>query len=318
MTRNGHFEFIQEYIRDAIKVCNTGSTQLIINADDPYIAALASTNAVSFGIKNTINQHTNVEKGTYDDGAFCPVCKARMSYIWRIAAHYGNYRCTICGFHRPQPDIEVSDLDFETGEITIIPNAGLKTPIEQQKQIKTHLKPPSFNSAYNLAAAVAVALEAGLNPDDTAKALDCYEHKGGRTVSFKAGSRKGIFLISKHENSLSYNQTFTWIAGQKKPSTVIIMVDRISRKYYTSETSWLWDVNVDILADENIKEIALVGHYSNELMARFTLSKVPPEKYIQLPDEEALHDYISQCKTDSIYAVTCFADKAKLLKAVQS
>ena len=353
LTRNGHHEFIQDCIRAAIEECRGGGspdTLLVLNADDPYVASLADA---KFGMRNSefgieerseepvtpfsrgnrfvwfgmsremaINSEFRIPNSElfaipnsefkaaqplYDDGAFCPVCKSRMTYEYRIAGHYGAYACNKCGLSRPKPDIEVTALDNRTGVVTIVPDS--------LDSVESHLKLPSLVGAYNLAAAVATAAAVGVNVGDAARALDGYELVGGRTVRFSSGKREGILLVSKHENSLSYNQSLAWVTKQDKPCTVIVLVDSISRKYYTGETSWLWDVDFDILADDCVKSIVLAGRYSNELMARFAMSSIDPGKIGCAADLAKLCEHVQQNTTGDIYALTCFADKMKLLKA---
>jgi len=113
---------------------------------------------------------------------------------------------------------------------------------------------------------------------------------------------------------MSYNQSMAWIVRQRKPCTVIVMVDTISRKYYTSETSWLWDVDFDILGEGCVQNVVLAGRYFNELMARFTMSAVDPGKVSYVKDMAALRSCVARRGTEPVYAITCFADKAKLLK----
>ena len=343
LTRNGHYEFISDCIRSAIEAAGAGVT-LVLNADDPYVAALwdsqseircflfgiarqADEPAIRIGIaRQTDEPPTRV--GTYDDGAFCPVCKGRMTYGYRIAAHYGAFCCGACGHSRSKPDIEVIALDLSSGGITLAQNiagqgsakqegitAALPSDIaaEPPPCFTTRLQLPGIAGAYNLAAAVAAAVVVGVGAETAALALDGYELEGGRTIRFSAGGRDGILLISKHENSLSYNQSMEWIVRQRRPCTVIVMVDSISRKYYTSETSWLWDVDFDILGGDCVRHVVLVGRYCNELMARFAMSAVEPGKITLVTDFSTLRASVEKCGAEALYAITCFADKAKLL-----
>ena len=333
LTRNGHPEFIQDCIRSAIEACQKKdgtetTTTLVLNADDPYVASLAASNASEiptswFGIKRGATtpdaqprrkQEPSEKKDNpahtaaspiYDDGAFCPECKGRMSYEYRITAHLGGYRCAECGHTRPKPAFEVTGFDYDTGLVTL-------------NKIVTSLMHTDLAGVYNLAAAIAAAAAVGINPSISASALDRYELKGGRTVRFTLGGRKGILLVSKHENSLAYNQTLEWAIGQQKPCTVIILVDAISRKYYTSETSWLWDINFDILADECVQNIILAGRYHNELAARFAMTPVKPSKISLVPDWSGLRTHTIRNTTGEIYAVTCFSDKRKISKTFKS
>lgn len=338
LTRNGHHEFIQDCIRSAIEACQMGdstnkSTTLVLNADDPYIAALAKTSDIDkvlwFGVNKDAIAVTSTASDLkydpptpnphkYDDGAFCPVCKGRMIYDYRIAAHYGSFNCGICGFSHQSPNFEVTGIDYKTGEITLDVNLGKNLDISfaptPNSYVKTHLKLPSLVGAYNLASAIAAVTTAEIAVEDAVKSMDNYELKGGRTVRFSIGGHDGILLISKHENSMSYNQNLTWIVQQQKPCTVIVLVDAISRKYYTSDTSWFWDIDFDLLGDDAVKHVVLAGRYVNELAARFALTEVDKNKIGYIADLGGLRKHLEENASGDIFVVTCFADKAKMTK----
>ena len=328
LTRNGHPEFIEDCIRASIEAAGDGA-KLVLNADDPYVAALATPQnevlwfAVKQGEKQGDGSSASPSEnngyrhiGMYDDGAFCPVCKERMTYKYRIAGHYGSYNCNACGLKRNDPEVEVAmQYSQEPSHSSLIFNTGEKMSI----------KLPSITGAYNFCAAVAIAKASGINAPDSVRALDGYELTGGRTIKLELKSgeskdeekREGLLLLSKHENSFAYDASLTWIVEQKKPCTVIVLVDAISRKYYTSETSWFWDIDFDLLADTNIKNIVLAGRYINELAARFVMSAVDQAKIGYVADLIELRGYIETKTTGDIYVLTCFSDKAKLLKAFE-
>ena len=211
--------------------------------------------------------------------------------------------------------VEITGLDSQSGEVRITASPEPLNSEPHACEIKTRLAVPSLTGAYNLAATIAAASASGVDIGDAARALDGYELKSGRTRMLSVGGRDCMLLISKHENSLSYNQSLAWAAGRGKPCTVLIFVDSISRKYYTSETSWLWDVDFDILSADTVKDIAFAGRYSNELMTRFAMTAVDPGKYRNVGDLESLREYAGQCGTEDMYVITCFADRSKLLKA---
>lgn len=310
LTRNGHHEFVLDCLYEAVRIAKDGGAQLVLSADDPYTAVLGIDEdaAVSwFGVGCGAVQSSSVS-GMYDDGAFCPRCKERMEYDYRTAAHFGGYRCNACGFTRPGADIEVTEFDTLSGEVTL---GGTGTGHDGTR---TRLAAPSLNSAYNLAAALAAAGMAGLDVKEAASSIDGYELSGGRTMHLPISKANVTLQICKHENSLAYNRCFEWITERGRECSVVIMVDSISRKYYTSETSWLWDIDFDILADECVNEIVLAGRYSGELMMRLLMSGVDLGKYCELKDTTMLRESIENFKTDDVDVITCFADKAKLLK----
>jgi len=329
LTRNGHYEFIGNCIREAINVAGK-DVKLVLNADDPYVSALAYSEDLGGGIAELISDAswfgigsdfilegsseliTTTNHYIYDDGAFCPICKSKMTYKYRVAGHYGDYSCTVCGFLRQKPNFEAEKIDYSSGETTIRINTA-----EKSRTIETTLALPSLVGAYNLTAAIATTCTAETTAEDSAKALDKYELKGGRTIQFSAYGRDGVLLIAKHENSFAYNQSLLWAVLQKKPCTIVIMVDSISRKYYTSETSWLWDIGFDILEDENVKDVVLVGKYSSELAMRFAVSAVNPQKVSCIHEPMELKNHLRKSTSGEIYAITCFSDKAKLIQSLE-
>ena len=329
LTRNGHYEFIGNCIRDAINAAGK-DIKLVLNADDPYVSALAYAEqlcdgkirllreAMWFGvgrdsvIKGKSDNTPLANNYIYDDGAFCPICKSKMTYEYRVAGHYGNYLCNACGFARQKPNFEVVKIDYKSGDISININTSNKS-----SAVETVLALPSLVGAYNTTSAIAVAQTAGVVAEDSAKALYNYELKGGRTIRFSANGRDGVLLIAKHENSFAYDQSLIWIARQEKACTVVIMVDSISRKYYTSETSWLWDISFDILEGENVKDVVLVGKYITELSMRFALSSVNQKKISYIYEPSDLKTHLRKNTNGEIYAITCFADKAKLIHSLE-
>ena len=146
--------------------------------------------------------------------------------------------------------------------------------------------------------------------------LNDFVMKNGRNVRFTAGPNEGFLITSKHENSTSYNQSLSYVAMQPEHSTLVIIVDAISRKYYTAETSWLWDISFEMLEGSRVRNIILTGKYAYDLAARFELANITTAHVIVEPDLAKMGKLIAQ-PTDKVYAVTCFSDKEKLFAHVQ-
>ena len=92
-----------------------------------------------------------------------------------------------------------------------------------------------------------------------------------------------------------------------------MIVDAVSRKYFTSETSWLWDIDFNLLDQKHIGNIILSGRYCNDLAERFAYTALSAEKWHVT---ESIPDAASELRadgTEEIYVVTCFSDRDKLL-----
>ncbi len=300
LTRNGH----PEWVYDAIKPAISPETTLVLNADDPLVSCFAKDHSPDrvkwFGL-DECPASTKEHRGVYHDGARCPVCKGRMEYSCYHYAHIGHYSCPSCGHKRHEADFAVTGLDLKEGRLTI----NGKTEIS--------LAFKSIYNVYNILAAWSVCSLAGADEGTMAGVINNYMLKNGRMVTFCLGQHKGTLLTSKHENSVAYDTNLGYIADTDKPCTVLVIVDAISRKYFTGETSWLWDIDFDRLNCEHVRRVMLYGKYCNDLAVRFKYSRVPADKIEVGEDIRTAAEYLKENGDEDVYVVTCFSDRDKLL-----
>ena len=93
----------------------------------------------------------------------------------------------------------------------------------------------------------------------------------------------------------------------------MVIVDAISRKYFTGETSWLWDIDFDLLGADHVKRVWLCGTYVNDLAMRFDYTAVDPHKVVICPAIDAAAQRLKGEGDLPLYVVTCFSDRDKLL-----
>ena len=296
LTRNGH----PESVFDAILPALHPDTELILNADDPLSScfAIGHEKVKWFGLEHCATD-TDTPTGVYHDGAYCPVCHAPMAYDYVHYNHIGAYRCTKCGHARPKPDYAATALNLTEGALTLDGRFTVKLAFR------------SIYNVYNILAAYAACRECGVEGGAIADTLSSYILKNGRMQTFRLGQHHGTLLTSKHENSIAYDTNLRYIASTNQDCTVLIIVDAVSRKYFTSETSWLWDINFDQLNVPHVKRVIISGLYRNDLAERFTFTGVQNWEVIPgIPDAAAA---IKAQGSEDLYVVTCFSDRDKLL-----
>lgn len=301
MTRNAHSEWIYDIICDAIKP----ESMLILNADDPLVS--------KFGYKRdktvyfSINENPYSSKspsGIYNDGYYCPVCRSKLKYEYFNMAHIGKYECSSCGLKTSDAVCKVTSLDLENKKVVF------------DEEYEINLAFASEYNVYNFLAAFTLSSVIGIDKQVAADALNGYILKSGRIVSYTIGNHNGMLLTSKHENSVSYNQSINYVVRTNKDCNVMILVDAISRKYYTSETSWLYDIYFDALSSGNVKKIVLAGKYAYDLAMRFDFTDIDKNIIVTEPDiDKAVADLDTNDSRD-IYVITCFSDKDKFLKRI--
>ena len=302
LTRNGHPEFVFDAIADSIH----DGTQLILNADDPLVSIFGHDrdNVVWFGADELSSDEKELNS-VYNDGAYCPICKAPMNYTTHHYNHIGHFACTSCGYRRHDTDYSVTAVDLKEGWLEL----------DGKYRISLALK--SLYNIYNILAAYTVASLVGIDGKAIAADMNDYVLKNGRVINFRLGSRKGTLLTSKHENSISYDHSLRVACACDDGADVLIIVDAVSRKYFTSDVSWLWDIDFEMLDNPNIHEIVLAGAYVNDLAVRFSYTNIPQKKIHLYESIADAADYLNSTRKEYLYTITCFSDKEKFLSKVE-
>ena len=300
LTRNGHPEWVYDAILPAIHP----DTELILNADDPLSSCFAQGHdrVKWFGL-DKCSISVDAPTGVYHDGAYCPVCHAPMTYDYVHYNHIGAYRCTSCGHAKPATDYTATAVDLDSGTLTI------------DNAVDIHLAFRSIYNVYNILAAYAACRECGVGAETARSVINNYILKNGRMQKFTLGQHHGTLLTSKHENSIAYDTNLRYVASTKEDCAVLIIVDAVSRKYFTSETSWLWDIDFDQLDKPHVKRIVLSGRYCNDLAERFSFTGMT--NWTVQPDIAAAAAELKAEGSEDLYVVTCFSDRDKLLAHVE-
>lgn len=296
LTRNGHPEWVYDAILPAIHP----DTELILNADDPLSSCFAQGhNKVKWFGLDHCSVDLPVPSGVYHDGAYCPICHAPMTYDYVHYNHIGAYRCTACDHAKPATDYTATAVDLENGTLTI------------DGVVDIHLAFRSIYNVYNILAAYAACRECGVGAETARSVINNYILKNGRMQKFTLGRHRGTLLTSKHENSIAYDTNLRYVASTKDDCAVLIIVDAVSRKYFTSETSWLWDIEFEQLNQPHVKKIVLSGRYCNDLAERFSFTDMT--NWTVQPDIAAAAAELKAEGNEDLYVVTCFSDRDKLL-----
>ena len=300
LTRNGHPEWVYDALLPAIHP----ETELVLNADDPLSSCFARGHEKVrwFGLDRCPSDQ-DAPGGVYRDGACCPVCGGPMTYDFVHYNPIGAYRCAKCGHHRPErTDFTATALDLTGGTLTL------------DGQYTVSLAFRSIYNVYNILAAYAACRLAGVDGETIVHTVSNYILKNGRMQTFTLGGRRGTLLTSKHENSIAYDTNLRYIRQEAKaPCTVLVIVDAVSRKYFTSETSWLWDIDFDLLNCPQVEKVILSGRYCNDLAERFSFTGLPREAWQVCPGIPEAAEQLASQGSGELYVVTCFSDRDKLL-----
>ncbi|MFO0955787.1 MAG: MurT ligase domain-containing protein [Candidatus Saccharibacteria bacterium] len=212
------------------------SAELILNADDPHVAALAvnRSNPVQyFGLN--LPQLTALAHDHASDVPLSPTTGAPLEYSQRYFGHIGQYAATDKSFQRPKPALQVTSLHHTADKHTEI------SFTLQKKQHKVTTRLQGVYSVYNVSAATLIAHNFGITLSDIAIALQRKQTAFGRqeTVEYRDIAMQ-FFLI---KNPTGFNQVIQAHFQQKQPHPVLIIIN--DNFADGRDVSWLWDAAIE-------------------------------------------------------------------------
>ncbi len=296
-TRNGSSAFVWKELQKGLPA----SSRLILNADDPVSALFGADrpDTLYFGVTAARLCEAPGTPHAYDDGARCPRCHAPMTYALRVESHLGDYRCAACGYAHPAPTHAVTDVD------------GGRLVLDGQVGVTPQLLNNIF--AYNLAAAYTVAVEVlGMEPEIAAAALDNHTLSNGlvnRVDRFSLDGHDGLFLLSKHENSMAWNGALKTVAALPAPAvTLVLVVDKLSRKYIANDMSWLWEIDFELLRASHVRKIVAGGAFADDVALRLLVAGIDGDAVYAEPDLDAMMALLRREAVGELCLMTCFTD----------
>lgn len=242
LDRYGEVNTIAKKWGDAIRHLPPKTT-LILNADDPQIAFLAThpkgVNINYFGInpknKTKIIQHAS-------DSTHCPNCGHKLTYNSVYFSHLGDWFCNDCGFRHPQDTFTSSP---------ICPLTGV------------------YNE-YNINAAVVTAKQIGIDNKIINSALQEFKPAFGRQEILNIDGRNVQIFLSK--NPTSFNESLKTIANLNARNLLIVLNDRIPDG---RDVSWIWDVDTEEYIDK-FKSVVISGDRAFDMGLRIKYSSEFP------------------------------------------
>lgn len=298
-TKSGSTDYL---LRELKKAMDSKST-VLLNVDDPLALVLDSKdlNSYYYGI-NDIKYAKKDNNYIGNDAYYCPRCKTKLVYSYHQFGHIGKYNCPKCKLTRQKPNYSISKIDLEKNLITI------------NNLNKINLTDNSIIYAYDMLAAYSLCNLIGVDQKNITKILNCEIEKKS-PINFKLGIDRGVLLLSEYENQISYNQNIEFIVSQKEDCSVLLFIDD---KNIGANTSWLWDISFELLADKHINEIVASGLYASDIIERLSFSGINMNKVYKINNIKEAIKHIKQNETNYVFAITNNKDKDKFIKEVDA
>src|SRR5215212_5095928 len=210
LDRYGEVDTIASAWRAALEQL-PASTTVLLNADDPAIAALGDGLPLQvhyYGLEDL--RQAGHGATHFADSQFCRRCGAPYDYSATFYAHIGHYACARCGLRRPVPHFRLERLELEGttgGRLfvsfpTDLPRAGgyagAADSANPHGYIELRLPLPGLYNALNALAATAAGLLLGVQPARIRSTLESFSAAFGRIERVDAGGKPMLLALIKN------------------------------------------------------------------------------------------------------------------------
>jgi lipid II isoglutaminyl synthase (glutamine-hydrolysing) len=275
LDRYGELELVAARWRDAVAALP--HAQLVVNGDDPQVAALARPGGRVFGLDDPRVARPALQHAA--DSKYCLRCGTPYVYAAAYVGHLGDYRCPACGHARPPLDVTAREIDLrglDGASFTL-------TSVEGEARIELRL--PGLYNVYNALAAASLALSLGLALDDVRDGLARFSAAFGRFERIAIGDRRVLMLLIK--NPAGANEAIrTLVEGAAPHVAVVALNDAIADG---RDVSWIWDVDFEPLLG-GLDRLVATGSRAAELALRFAYGGLDRDRIEVVPALDAALD----------------------------
>lgn len=270
LDRYGEVDTVAERWRDALARLSTATT-LLLNADDPAVAALADARPAGspvlyFGVEDAPAAENDDQRVHVVDTRTCPRCRQLLIFTERFYSHIGHWHCEACGFARPAPAIRARQVSFSGLEGS---HFILETPLGQT-EATVHL--PGLYNIYNALAAATAGVAMGATLPVILSALEQFKPAFGRAERIAMGGRTAHLLLAKNPTGL--NEVLRALGQDSaKHHLLFILNDNAADG---EDVSWIWDADFEQVTSK-IASLTTSGTRAYDLALRFKYAGTPPE-----------------------------------------
>jgi lipid II isoglutaminyl synthase (glutamine-hydrolysing) len=273
------------------------SARVVLNADDPAVAALADgrPGVVTFGVDDPRIGLDALPHAA--DSTRCRHCGVDLAYDLVTLGHLGHWRCPGCGLARPAPEVRATRVELDG-------TRGLSlTVATPEGDVEAELALPGLHNAYNAVAAVATARALGVPHEVIGPALARSSAAFGRAERLRMDGRELIVLLAK--NPAGANETVRTVLND--PGDLHVLMALNDRTADGHDVSWIWDVDLEPLLPR-VAALTLCGDRAYDLALRFRYAGLDPARMRVVPEiPRALDAALSGAPTGgTVYALPTY------------
>ena len=155
---------------------------------------------------------------------------------------------------------------------------------------------------YNEVTVITTLLELGLSKERVYEMVEKIHVPDSRLNHTVVNGVKVVQAMSKGQSCISSCRTFDYVSAQPEKKVVVLaMDDYYDRKKSIEYIGWIYDVDYEFLAKENVIQVVATGPRCYDNKVRLLLAGVPEDRISCADEEMAGIDLVNITDAESVY-----------------
>ena len=311
LDRYGEIEVLAEDWGKTVAALS-GRARFVLNADDPLVADLGRDGengrrdgVVYFGIDDESQALPELQHAF--DAKHCRRCGHPYTYARAFVGHLGHYSCGNCGAARPEPEVAATRIELHGMRGSSL---TLRTPAGE---LAIELPLPGLYNVYNALAAIATALESGVEAERIGPALAATRGAFGRVETIAVGEKQAWILLVK--NPAGTNEVLRTLKLEAEAGALDLWIGLNDRIADGRDVSWIWDADFELL-EGAVRRVTCSGRRAPEMALRLKYAGWPEDAIAVEPEIEAALDRALAEAPDRLFALPTYTALLELHKVL--
>lgn len=262
----------------------------LVNKDTKFILNSNNINLFNFKEfnKSCVYYSSDIIHNNYNKMS-CPNCGRKIKYNISSGDYIGSFVCEKCGVKNNLCKFIASNIHFDLNYFYI-------------NKLKFKLNNNLYNEIYIKLILFIMLRNINIMDTDIQSILNNKVH----SIDIKKNYFNNMEMVIYNNKIIDanvYNNIISHITNCPSNKIIIFGFSPSVYNYDLKDISWLYDIDFELLIDDYIDKIILVGPLSKQLAIRLSYSFIDNEKIITVDDLNKLHEVIDFSKNCKLFSL---------------